>query len=222
MISTISSLGQRQQALLKVLLHHRRGLTIDELAGLLDISRNAINQHLSSLGGSGFIQSTLLHSTGGRPSKIYMLSPSGLELFPRNYALLASTLLGWLRKNLSENELESCLEELGQQIALEFTGRVGKHPSLTNKVHEVVSILQELGYDASTAHNSDSYAEIVANNCVYHRIAEECHNVCTLDLSLLTSLLNADIEHKTCIVRGGKNCCFGVSTKASPCSSNQN
>ncbi|SER17658.1 Predicted transcriptional regulator, ArsR family [Nitrosomonas sp. Nm51] len=220
-MSAILHLGQRQQALLTVLLHHRNGLTIDELAGLLEISRNAINQHLSSLSASGFIQSALLHSTGGRPGKVYTLTPNGLELFPRHYALLASTLLAWLKKNLGEKELESCLTELGRQFALEFTGRVDRHQAQTDKVNEVAAILRELGYDTDVTRNSEFYAEITANNCVYHRIAEQCHKVCALDLSLLTSLLNADITHKTCIVKGGKSCCFGVLAKTSPCSANR-
>ncbi|HBV21336.1 MAG TPA: transcriptional regulator, partial [Nitrosomonas sp.] len=88
MMSAILSLGERQQSLLTVLLHHRNGLTVDELASMLEISRNAVNQHLTNLSGSGFIQSTLLNSTGGRPGKIYSLTPVGLELFPRHYSFL--------------------------------------------------------------------------------------------------------------------------------------
>lgn len=212
-MSKISSLGERQQSLLTILLHHRNGLTVDELASMLEISRNAVNQHLLNLSGSGFIQSALLHSTGGRPSKVYSLTPTGLELFPRHYSFLARMLLSWLKKNLGEQELESCLRELGEQIALEFSDRVGKHQTQTGKVREVTTILQELGYDAVTAINSESYSEIIASNCVFQKLAEECHSVCTLDLSFLTSLLDTNIKHKKCIVKGSRNCCFGILTK---------
>lgn len=215
-MTAISYLGQRQQSLLTVLLHHREGLTIDELSGKLDISRNAVNQHLANLIGSGFIQSTLLDSTGGRPSKVFTLTPSGLELFPRHYAFLARVLLSWLEKNLGPQALETCLKELGEQFAQEFTNRVNKQQSQTGKVNETTIILRELGYDANVTINTGHYAEIVANNCVFHKLAQECHGVCTLDLSLMTSLLNADIEHKKCIAKGGEHCCFAIQmTKAS-------
>jgi len=92
-MSALSFLGQSQQSLVTALLHHRNGLTVDELAQLLYISRNAVNQHLSSLGSSGFIQSVIQESTGGRPSRIYSLSPSGLELFQRRYSFIAKLLL---------------------------------------------------------------------------------------------------------------------------------
>lgn len=214
-MSAISCLGQRQQSLLTVLLRHRKGLTVDELSSVLEISRNAVNQHLSSLGSNGFIQSALLHSTGGRPSRVFTLTSSGLELFPRHYSFLAGFLLSWFKKNLGEEELESCLKELGEQIAQEFSGRVDKHPTQTGKVSEVIAILRELGYDADVTLNTEKYTEIIASNCVFHKLAEECHGVCALDLSLLASLLNADIEHKKCIIKGDINCCFGVLAKTS-------
>lgn len=209
-MSAISCLGERQQSLLNVLLRHRNGLTVDELSSVLEISRNAVNQHLSSLGNSGFIESTLLHSTGGRPSRVFTLTTSGLELFPRHYSFLARFLLSWFKKNLGEEQLESCLQEFGEQVAQEFSGRVEKHSAQTEKVSEVAAIMRELGYDTDVTLNNENYSEIIASNCVFHKLAEECHGVCTLDLSLLASLLNADIEHKKCIIKGDKNCCFGV------------
>lgn len=212
-MSAISCLGQRQQSLLKVLLHNRKGLTVDELSNMLEISRNAVNQHLVSLGSSGYIQSTLLHSTGGRPSSIYTLTSRGLELFPRHYSFLAKFLLSWFKKNLGEDELKSCLQDLGEQFAQEFSGRVDKQLTRNDKINEVIAILGELGYDADITFNTENYTEIIASNCVFHKLAEECHGVCTLDVSFLASLLNADIEHKQCIVKGDKNCCFGVSAK---------
>jgi predicted ArsR family transcriptional regulator len=105
------------------------------------------------------------------------------------------------------------LQEFGEQVAQEFSGRVEKHSAQTEKVSEVAAIMRELGYDTDVTLNNENYSEIIASNCVFHKLAEECHGVCTLDLSLLASLLNADIEHKKCIIKGDKNCCFGVLAK---------
>jgi predicted ArsR family transcriptional regulator len=41
--------GQRQRELLEKLLHRKSGLTIDELAKELGITRNAVQQHALSL-----------------------------------------------------------------------------------------------------------------------------------------------------------------------------
>ncbi|MFO7580172.1 MAG: HTH domain-containing protein [Nitrosomonas halophila] len=213
-MSALSLLGQRQQSLLTTLLHHRKGLTIEELSSRLEISRNAVNQHLASLGESGFIQSSLLESTGGRPSRVYTLTPSGLELFQRQYALLAKLLLAWTNQHMGEQALESCLTDLGQQMASEYESRLAKHASQAGKLREVAAILSELGYDAHVVQTPEQRLEIIANNCVFQALAQQCEGFCTLDLSFLAALLKAKIEHKECIVRNGNRCCFRIADSA--------
>lgn len=209
-MSALSLLGQRQQSLLTALLRHRKGLTVDELSSLLTISRNAVNQHLSSLGEGGFVQSTLLESTGGRPSRVYALTSNGLELFQRQYSFLAKLLLSWMNKNLGEEELKVCLSSLGKQVAEEFENRLAKLTSSEDRFREVATIMSEFGYDASVNRYSEHRFEIKANNCVFHELAKQSQEFCTFDLSLIASLLDAEIEHKECIVKNGDRCCFRV------------
>lgn len=209
-MSALPFLGQSQQSLVTALLRHRKGLTVDELSQLLSISRNAVNQHLSSLANNGLIQSALSSSTGGRPSKIYSLSPKGLELFQRRYSFIAKLLLSWVDNNLGEEELKSCLRSLGKNMAVEFEERVAKHSSPDDKLHEVAAIMSELGYDASIKHGDDNHGEIIANNCIFYQLAEEHPVFCALDLSFLSALLKTDIHHKECIVRQGNHCCFAI------------
>src|SRR5688572_3216450 len=65
------------------------GLTADELADALAVSRNAVQQQLTALQREGLVAVSELRSTGGRPSRAYTLTDSGLELFPRHYARMA-------------------------------------------------------------------------------------------------------------------------------------
>ncbi|SFE54665.1 metalloregulator ArsR/SmtB family transcription factor [Nitrosomonas sp. Nm166] len=215
-MSALSFLGQSQQLLVTALLRHRKGLTVDELSRLLSISRNAVNQHLSSLGNNGFIQSSMLESTGGRPSKIYALSPRGLELFQRRYSFIAKLLLAWVGKNLGEEDLKVCLQTLGEQMAGEFENRMIKQLSPIDKLREVTAIMCELGYDASMQQISAHRAEITAHNCIFYKLAEEYQGFCALDLSFLASLLKTDIEHKECIVKKGDRCCFVIADSVNP------
>ena len=209
-MSALPFLGQSQQSLVTVLLRHRKGLTVDELSQLLSISRNAVNQHLSSLANNGLIQSALSSSTGGRPSKIYSLSPSGLELFQRRYSFIAKLLISWVDKNLGENELQACLQSLGEQMAGEFESRVAKHISAADQVREVAAIMCELGYDASVKEHPGNDSEIIVNNCIFYQLADEHQGICELDKSFLMTLLKTEIQHKDCIVRKGDYCCFAV------------
>ncbi len=212
MESALSLLGERQQSLLTALLHHRKGLTVDELSGQLTISRTAVNQHLAYLCGSGFIQSTLQESTGGRPGKIYTLTSNGLELFQRRYSLFAKLLLSWINKNIGEDELSTCLTELGKEIADGFKHRIAQHSLYSDRLQEAAIIMRELGYDTYINPMQGNQMEIIANNCVFQELAQQHQEFCRLDISFLTQLLKADIEHTECIVKAGKYCRFKVTS----------
>jgi len=209
-MSALSTLGQRQQSLLQALLENKNGLTVDEISHELTISRNAVNQHLTNLETNGFIENTSMTDTGGRPSKVYSLSSNGRELFPRHYSLFSNLLLHWIKNKSTDYEFSACLKDLGIQIAQDYKLRVQQQQTRTDKITEVTNILNELGYEAHTGELTDSYSEIIAKNCVFHQIAEDCNDVCKLDLTLLTSLLQSNVEHKECMVKGGNCCRFSI------------
>ncbi|MCK4742753.1 MAG: HTH domain-containing protein [Sulfuriflexus sp.] len=210
-MSVLVTIGQRQKSLLKLLLHSPAGLTVDELSKALEISRNAVKQHLVSLKGNDFIESSTMSSTGGRPSKVYALTTEGKELFPRHYDLFTNLLMRLLKEKIGENTLKSYLVELGNQLASEFEGQMHDKDSLADRVSELTSIMYDLGYEAKAELGQDGLYEIVASNCVFHKLATENNSVCDLDLSLISALLkNVNIEHKECMVKGGSCCRFTV------------
>lgn len=210
-MTALSNIGQRQQLLLKALLHRPKGLSIDQLAQELSISRNAVNQHLASLQKQRYVESALQSSTGGRPGRVYMLTPVGMELFPRHYSLFSRMLLRLVQQRLGDESLKECLADLGEQLSHEYKGRIQKKGSLVEQIKEVKLIMYELGYETELHENLADPMEIVASNCVFHELAKDCKEVCELDISLLSSLLDSKVEHKECMVRGGQYCRFGIS-----------
>ena len=212
-MSAILSFSSRQRRLLKALLHNRAGISVDELARHLGISRNATNQHLSNLSSLELIDSELRASAGGRPVRGYFLSSRGLELFPRRYSDFSNLLVTWIRSNNGTQAIRSCFSDLGKQIAEEFIPRVNRLSSLPLKIGEVAVIMNELGYEASAQTAHDGASEIIAANCVYQQIAVECEHVCELDLTLMESLLDAQLHHQECMLRGGHCCRFEVTPR---------
>jgi len=212
-MAELLSFSARQQSLLKALLHGRAGMSVDEIADHLEISRNATNQHLSSLARLELIDSKLRPSSGGRPVRGYFLSTRGLELFPRRYAHFSKSLIDWFRSIYGEQALLNCLSDLGEQIAEEYAPRTAVLNSLALKIGEVSLIMNELGYEAIAQTTDDGASEIIANNCVYHELAANCRQVCALDLSLMETLLEARVDHLECMVRGGHCCRFGITAR---------
>jgi len=213
-MSAISNLGHRQHQLLKALLLSPNGLSMDQLAQELAISRTAVNQHLVNLEKLHYVESRLQASTGGRPGRVYVLTQHGQELFPRHYSLFARLLLRLVQQKLGEPTLKECLAELGEQLSTEYKQRVLRQESSAGRVAEVKRIMYELGYETDLQDTTAD--EIVASNCVFHELAMDCHEVCELDISLISGLLDARVEHKECMVRGGSCCRFAITPFVPP------
>ena len=213
----LESLGERQQQLLRHLLNCREGVTVDELSTALQISRNAVNQHLASLETAGFIASTTQLQARGRPPRRYTLSASGRELFPRQYALFSKMLLQLVKKRVGSAKLERAMRDLGRDLAESYVGRVQSWPDRASRLDELTKIMNELGYETSTVSSESGpsskmppASEIIASNCVFHQLADKNKEVCQLDLAFISNLLGEEIEHRECMLRGGCCCRFGI------------
>lgn len=204
----ISAFGERQRQLLALLLETKAGVSADELARGLDISRSAVHQHLTALERDGYVQKQSGKPRGGRPGYTWCLTERGVHLFPKQYALFSDLLIRSLRDKLGSDELIEILRKLGKDLAEDHLPRLQGLP-LERQIEEVADIMRQLGYQARTAPDSNAGLPLIdARNCVYHHLAREHREVCELDLALLSSLLDSEIEHVECMVRGGKACRF--------------
>src|SRR4051812_11436061 len=113
----LGSFGETQQALLKLLLKTKDGLTIDEIAEKLTVSRTAVRQHLTALARDGHVAPGQRKSTKGRPSQVYVLTATGLELFPRRYSWFSELMLGAIKKEKGSAGARKWLAELGRLVA---------------------------------------------------------------------------------------------------------
>ncbi|MCX7107127.1 MAG: winged helix-turn-helix transcriptional regulator [Methylococcales bacterium] len=96
----------RQQQILKLLLENKAGLSIDEIATVLAISRNAVQQHFSVLEKDGYIQAGVLNKTAGRPVRSYVLTEAGINSFPKQYAWFSELILNDLKNELGSEAFE--------------------------------------------------------------------------------------------------------------------
>lgn len=203
----MQSVSERQEALLRLLLREKPGLTVDQLAVRLAITRNAVRQHLAALERDGYVRKAELRRTAGRPSTAYVLTPAGDELFPKQYSWFSSALLGALREERGSEALALFLRKIASSVAAGLDSRVtGKTPE--ERVVELVRIMNELGYDARIVQARGASATVVATNCVYHNLAEEFREVCEFDYQLMEKLTGRGVDHSECMVRGGNVCRF--------------
>jgi DeoR family suf operon transcriptional repressor len=210
--SMATTLGHSRTRILRALLHAAGPLGVDYLTKRLEISRNATYQHITALERDGLIEKAEITATGGRPGQTYQLTAAGRALFPKHYALFANLLVGAVKARIGAKDLEACLSELGQSLAINFKDRLaGLDPE--QQIEELTRIIHELGYEAETVPVEGGEPEIRAHNCVFHDLAREHPEVCKLDLALMSALLGRGIDHVECITRGGSCCRFRVKPK---------
>lgn len=197
----LQGMGRTQQDLLAALLYQPGGMSIDELASHLAVTRTAIRQHLAALERDALVLRGETRPTGRRPEQLYQLSPRGRELFPRQYQLLADLLLGEVAGLIGQDALLRLMRGLGRKLAAEMEHQVVDES-------RIAAHMKQAGYEAELILRSSGEPEIVAHNCVFHHLAATHPEVCELDLALIGELGGGEVEHLECMVRQGQVCRF--------------
>jgi len=205
-----NKISPRQREILDLLLKNRAGLSIDEIASTLNISRNAVQQHLSNLEKDVFIQKGELKKTAGRPVRTFILTETGLNFFPKQYAWFSELILSDLKQEMGNEAFTAYLKKIGLSLSQKLLARFeGK--STQARIDELMTIMDELGYQ-TTAIKDNSTADLYidACNCIYHDLAQEHIEICELDKALISTLLNKDIEQVSCMAKGEHICRFKI------------
>lgn len=196
-----------------LLLDSEAGLSIDELAEKLDISRNAVKQHLVVLEKQRWVYEASLTSTGGRPARIYALTQEGINRFPKQYAWFCNLLLDELAADLHPDALAQMMWNMGVKLAKSLLPQFADL-AVDQKRQALVELMQSLGYQAELRED-DGQVVIRAINCVYHDLAQQHPALCQFDNALMSTLLSAPIEQTRCMAKNDCDCRFKLSGRNS-------
>lgn len=200
--------GIRQRQILELLLQQRAGLSIDEIAAHTGISRAAVQQHFTVLERRGYVEKAARNKTGGRPVQLYVLTDTGLNYFPKQYAWFSDLLLRQLKNQLGEEALLAFMSQLGSGLAQELAVNLHGKP-FAERLDGLLAAMQDLGYQASARYDEASGAtSVVALHCVYHDLAQHHPEICQFDRALLAGVLACGVEQLECMAEGGRQCCF--------------
>lgn len=206
-------LGSRQQALLKLLLKNKGGLTLDELSEYLKISRNAVRQHVSALENNGIVTEGVTRPSGGRPEQLYVLTDEGKEFFPRNYSWFAQLMVESIAQESGVAGLRERLGTMGEGVAQQLLSQNSVFKTREQKVEKLSEVMEELGYNTrSFAVDSDALT-IEADNCIFHNLAMKNPEICQFDLALLSTFTDSTVNHEECMAKGGNVCRFKFKAK---------
>jgi predicted ArsR family transcriptional regulator len=205
--------GSRQQQILNLLLENKAGLSIDEIATAFNISRNAVQQHFAVLERDGYIQKGMLNKTAGRPVRSYVLTEAGINSFPKQYAWFSDLILTDLKNELGTEAFQRYLRKLGsnlsQSLLPQFEGK-----QTDERIEGLLKVMDGLGFNVKNIIDPVSNERTIeACNCIYHDLAQKHEEICELDKTLISTLLDKEIEHVECMAKGGAVCRFKIINK---------
>lgn len=200
--------GERRGRLMRHLLRHKSGATIDELARAIGVTRTAVRQHLAALLRDALVAPGESRPTGGRPERLFVLTAAGREAFPRRYSWFAQLLIEAMTKEHGMTGLRVRLGRIASAVVAQMTARERPAGGRRRKVEALSTVMDDLGYDAHLGRDIAGAPSIEADNCVFHELAMKNPSVCHFDLALLSGFTGSKVTLHECMARGGHVCRF--------------
>ena len=182
---------------------------MSELASLLDMSGEAVRQHLLHLERDGWIVRISEKQNGiGRPHIRYQLTSAGEHLFDKNYDHLTIEVIDTMVKHLGMSALKNLLAAMVEERVREWEPKL-----LGLNINERIKVLKDFYV------KDDSYMEIdkkgkdyslIERNCPFHNVVLERPILCSVTVSVLTRLLGCKVYREQRLQNGDGCCAFRI------------
>jgi predicted ArsR family transcriptional regulator len=147
-------------------------------------------------------------ASGGRPKQLFVLTDKGSEGFPRHYSWFAQLLIEAMAQEHGATGLRTRLGRIAAAVVAQLRRRTPQAGTRREKVVQLSSLMDELGYDARMSKDVGGAPAIEADNCVFHELAMKNPVICHFDLALMSSYTGSKVELHECMAKGGHVCRF--------------
>jgi DeoR family suf operon transcriptional repressor len=190
------------------ILRRKGTASVNDLAAATGVTPVSIRHHLASLQADGLISAVEAHIKVGRPKLVYSLTQTALERFPTKYLKLTDQLLDEIKSAIPASVMDHIFAAIAQNMAAEHASKFEGKP-LKDKMALLVKVLGEEGFMAAWNKVGDSY-QLTEYNCPYLAIGQRHPEVCTIDQTLISQVLNTPVEKTTCLLNGDQRCVFVI------------
>ena len=198
-----------REKVMKYLLEKQR-CTINDLAELVEINPISVRHHISKLEADGLIESEDEKRGVGRPTRVYFLSVKGMEQFPSRYLSLSVNLISQLKEVLSEEAIKKLFEEIGTDLAISDLGDIDlKKTDIPKRLELIEEFLENQGFTVKISEKDGNY-HIYETSCPYLHVGKEHREICIVDETLISTLLDCPVQKIECILDGDPHCSYLV------------
>jgi DeoR family suf operon transcriptional repressor len=184
----------------------RNRCTINEIADVVDINPISVRHHITKLEADGLVSSEEERHGVGRPRRLYFLTEEGLERFPSRYLRLTLRLLEQLKDTMPEQMVNQLFTQMAQEVASDYVGRL-KGLNMDQRLELVTELLRDEGFTVEWEKRKDEYI-IHEISCPYYHIGQNYPEVCSVDQTLISTMLSVPAEKVQCLLNGDAHCSY--------------
>lgn len=182
--------------------------TINELADAVGINAISVRHHLTSLEAEGLVSNDEERHGVGRPRLVYFLTEDGLERFPTRYLRLTNRLLDQIKESLPK----ATVTELFNKIATDLSASSAQKAHSMNteeKLNLIKELLSQEGFLIEWEKVGEEY-KIHEITCPYYHISQSHPEVCTVDQTMISTILSIPVIKENCVLHGDAHCTYVV------------
>jgi predicted ArsR family transcriptional regulator len=181
------------------------GLTVDELAERVGLTRNAVVNHLTALQRDGAVAIAGMRGGKGRPSQLYALTDRADRFFPEAYDELAMLLLDEL-KRADRDAATRTLRAISRRWKERDVPALA-HTGGRDRLQRVTAVLAKRGFMPRLVRRDGSVL-LRHYNCPVKRVGSRHPEVCEAVTRWIGALLDAPVRQVACASRGDRFCSY--------------
>jgi len=184
------------------------------LAAALDISRQAVLQHLERLVAEGLVDHVDERRGVGRPRRIWSLTPAAQARFPDTHAQLTLEMLDAVRAEFGEAGVERMIARRETATTNAYAQAMADARSLQARVARLAEIRTAEGYMADWSPDPGGGFLLVENHCPICAAAAACQGFCRAELAVFRQVLGDEvsIERTDHVLAGARRCAYRITS----------
>ncbi len=189
------------------------GMTVDELCRSLGVTAMAVHRPIAALESQGMVRSEFVRQPKrGRPVRVFKLTESADDMFPKSYGRLLMDFLQELGARDGMRRIRKLFEARFKTDLQSNRNRM-KGKNLSARVQILSQILNENDYMTEQERVNKKQFVIKLLNCPISKVAKEYPDACSCEQNFLSELLDAKVTRDHHILNGQNYCSYVIRRK---------
>ena len=182
------------------------------LAGALNISRQAVLQHLERLVADGLVNHADQRRGVGRPRRIWALTAAAQARFPDTHAQLTLEMLDAVRGEFGEAGVDRMIARREAATSRAYGEAMATAEGLEARVARLAELRTAEGYMADWSPDPGGGFLLVENHCPICAAAAACQGFCRAELQVFREALGPGVavERTDHILAGARRCAYRI------------